>query len=848
MPSLKDSSMKQKKKALTTKTRIYKSLSERPTSMTHSANVPPQFDEILGKINSENNGRERCQISPALDNESEIFLSFLQSIRHDTKNEILKLIRLFNQRILTSYQLRKLIYPIFPDDGLVSERFYSLCKKKEANVEADVYLKHSMERISKNSAYYFIESEGFLNWSKGQHVKENLEITRELNFKYISIPRGSEDASESSFYVKNSYQESLFKLEDERYEFQLTIFRGRSFLKWINRQLSRDHDMTSPIEIPSIHKATLHLIYGSYLSEVQKQIESKPNVALRVVLARLKQRIAEWEDAKDTMQKGPWFDSVCNSFYKSHDQMGAVQKAQDKLLHCSANYSFELTIFTFMYTNHEKPTKEMSMKILDNSPLKNMEKLPVLIGNFKASTTDKRTLMKINFGSKKILELAVNLLVDYVKARTTVSVKSSSVQTSEDSTIVEMIENILKRYLLHGFFQRDSSKSSWVDIESRIKNKDISDLDFFSVLQPSVSFKKNLRRQMNLNLSVFLFKDISDKYFDKLVYYSSLIRPSRSFTIDPITVFSRMIWFWDIPSCGYSRHPSSNQICRNWINLGNEGLENNLPFLKSDEEDVEMEFLTYAHSIEELVDDPKHGELTLLVTEEAYIIFRFLSAITQKLELAEIEDKQRSEIHKFDSSPFPNSCSIPWDLSDDPCTRPTLEDLTKIASIDCRSRTAEFFESTIRVSLGNAGTPEVMSLPVVLSNAMKFLWTFPNDHIEAKLCALFVAYKNPLVKMSNHLENEYAYLAKKIASPKELYSLRWNPCNNILCLDIKLVVRVEKVQSEQVLPISYEIEFSKAEEMDTEILEISVPPNFYTSIALRFVFPNCIIKKLQGTN
>ena len=46
------------------------------------------------------------------------------------------------------------------------------------------------------------------------------EVKELVNVKWVSVPIGSEHFA---FHIKNSFEEQLFKQEDERYEFDMYI-------------------------------------------------------------------------------------------------------------------------------------------------------------------------------------------------------------------------------------------------------------------------------------------------------------------------------------------------------------------------------------------------------------------------------------------------------------------------------------------------------------------------------------------------------------------------------------------------------------------------------------------------
>jgi Sin3 family co-repressor len=142
--------------------------------------------------------------------------------------------------------------------------------------------------------------------------------------KKRSVPRKrkflSKEESNGSKKRRNSYEQMLFRIEDERYELDMAIERNIHALRRIEpfakeAQALREQEEKDgqPIgrlryqlhrySMNSIHIGAIGRIYGERGDEILQHLVRNPLVVLPVVYQRLKQKDAEWRKVKAELQE-----------------------------------------------------------------------------------------------------------------------------------------------------------------------------------------------------------------------------------------------------------------------------------------------------------------------------------------------------------------------------------------------------------------------------------------------------------------------------------------------------------------------------------------------------------------
>lgn len=165
-----------------------------------------------------------------------------------------------------------------------------------------------------------------------------------LNDEWVGHPTwASEDAGFIS-HRKNQYEDILFKIEEERLEFDYHMEANLRTIQTLETIANRIANMTpeqkASFKLPpglghtsqTIYKKVIRKIYDKDRGfEVIDALHENPAVAVPVVLKRLKQKDEEWKRAQREWNK-VWREMEQKVFYKSLDHLGLTFKQADKKL------------------------------------------------------------------------------------------------------------------------------------------------------------------------------------------------------------------------------------------------------------------------------------------------------------------------------------------------------------------------------------------------------------------------------------------------------------------------------------------------------------------------------------
>ncbi|KAF4555812.1 Sin3a C-terminal domain-containing protein [Elsinoe fawcettii] len=163
-----------------------------------------------------------------------------------------------------------------------------------------------------------------------------------LNDDWASHPTWASEDSGFIAHRKNTYEEGLHKIEEERHDYDFHIEAcGRTIqlLEPFAQQLLRMPEKErESVEIPpgiggqseTVHKRIIMKIYGRQAGQdVIEALHQKPYAVIPIVLNRLKQKHEEWKNAQREWEK-VWRDQTSKIFWKSLDHQAVNAKQADK--------------------------------------------------------------------------------------------------------------------------------------------------------------------------------------------------------------------------------------------------------------------------------------------------------------------------------------------------------------------------------------------------------------------------------------------------------------------------------------------------------------------------------------
>mmetsp|Transcript_1330 Transcript_1330/g.3258 ORF Transcript_1330/g.3258 Transcript_1330/m.3258 type:complete len:825 (-) Transcript_1330:197-2671(-) len=187
------------------------------------------------------------------------------------------------------------------------------------------------------------------------------EEAKVLNDVWVSLPVGSEESYTFRHMRRNTYEEALFRVEDERFEIDMTIDSNTCTLALLepfaeelarlsgeNCHMYKDKENESKVNaerkglggkrfrftfdpkiLGVIHRNSITRIYGDQGAQMLKLLKNNPTVAIPVVVRRLRQKDVEFRAARDRLNHH-WREMAQSNYYKSLDHRGLTFRTTDK--------------------------------------------------------------------------------------------------------------------------------------------------------------------------------------------------------------------------------------------------------------------------------------------------------------------------------------------------------------------------------------------------------------------------------------------------------------------------------------------------------------------------------------
>ncbi|KAL3924281.1 MAG: hypothetical protein SGILL_001142 [Bacillariaceae sp.] len=187
------------------------------------------------------------------------------------------------------------------------------------------------------------------------------EEAKVLNDVWVSLPVGSEESYTFRHMRRNTYEETLFRVEDERFEIDMTIDSNTCTLALLEpfaeemavlsvNELAGQVDLENeqranaeqkglggkyfqytfdPSILGVIHRNSIVRIYGEQGPEILELLKNNPSVAIPIVVKRLRQKDEEWRRVRDRLNRH-WKEQAESNYYKSLDHRSLTWRTTDK--------------------------------------------------------------------------------------------------------------------------------------------------------------------------------------------------------------------------------------------------------------------------------------------------------------------------------------------------------------------------------------------------------------------------------------------------------------------------------------------------------------------------------------
>lgn len=330
-----------------------------------------------------------------------------------TYNEFLKMLNLYLQDIIDKATLVQRV-DLFLGDGhpdLVTWfRQFVGYDETPLSIENITFKKHQLE-LSLCKAYgpsyrQLPKAETYMPCSGRDEMCWEV-----LNDEWVGHPTWASEDLGFVAHRKNQYEEILFKIEEERLEFDYHMEANLRTIQTLETIANRIANMTpeqkAAFKLPeglghnstTIYKKVLRKIYDKDRGfEVIDALHENPAVAVPVVLKRLKQKDEEWKRLQREWNK-VWREMEHKVFYKSLDHLGLTFKQADKKLLTAKQLVGEISTIKVEQQNKRlhpltpRPQEQLDYQFSDPSLLLDVLRLAEVyifkLSNYLASDRDK---------------------------------------------------------------------------------------------------------------------------------------------------------------------------------------------------------------------------------------------------------------------------------------------------------------------------------------------------------------------------------------------------------------------------------------------------------------------------
>lgn len=312
-----------------------------------------------------------------------------------TYNDFLKILNLYSQDIIDKDTLIDKVESFIGDlnpDLLNWFKMFVGYEEKTQSIESILFKKHQLE-LSLCKAYgpsyrQLPKAETYMPCSGRDEMCWEV-----LNDEWVGHPTWASEDSGFVAHRKNQYEEILFKIEEERLEYDYHMEANLRTIQTLETIANRIANMTpeqkATFKLPpglghtsmTIYKKVIRKVYDKDRGfEVIDALHENPAIAVPVVLKRLKQKDEEWRKAQREWNK-VWREMEQKVFYKSLDHLGLTFKQADKKLLTAKQLISEISTVKVeqqnkrLYPLTPKPQEQLNYKFDDFEILYDILKL-----------------------------------------------------------------------------------------------------------------------------------------------------------------------------------------------------------------------------------------------------------------------------------------------------------------------------------------------------------------------------------------------------------------------------------------------------------------------------------------
>lgn len=293
----------------------------------------------------------------------------------DVYDNFLRCLTLYNQEIVSKTELITLVTPFLSKEPELLKKFHEFLKfsaqepiplsatqRQDHRIQTDTAAEIDVAQCKRLGTSYCALPKS----SEPKKCSGRTALCREvLNDIWVSFPSWSEDSTFNTSR-KTQYEEFIYRCEDERFELDVVIETNSATIRVLEGVQKRMSKM-SPDELArfklddslggtsqTIHQRALRRIYGDKSPDIIEGLKKNPNVAVPVVLRRLKAKEEEWREAQKSFNQ-QWREQNEKYYLKSLDHQGMnfkhadIKALRSKSLMNQIETAYEEVIFIFIF-------------------------------------------------------------------------------------------------------------------------------------------------------------------------------------------------------------------------------------------------------------------------------------------------------------------------------------------------------------------------------------------------------------------------------------------------------------------------------------------------------------------
>lgn len=242
----------------------------------------------------------------------------------DILNDFFRCLNYYNQNLISQKDLLFMVEPLLKSEELI-DSFKKYIKYEEKPDEPEV---KNLEKCKKIGSYKILNTEI-------QNDNQDAVAREVINTSCVSCPTFESEDANFVFIKRNHFEDSLFKVEEERYDASLIIERIDYLIMSLEIVYSDLVDEELSIKdlgmSPGIIKDVLRQIYDESASEILEGILTNPKTAIPVVIKRL-YSVNKQSREKLRAKNRIWNESVERVYFKALDTFGSTFRSNDKAL------------------------------------------------------------------------------------------------------------------------------------------------------------------------------------------------------------------------------------------------------------------------------------------------------------------------------------------------------------------------------------------------------------------------------------------------------------------------------------------------------------------------------------